>query len=138
VVTIHSGEQGGGPLELGVAQQEVVQTELHRRGVSSKAEANIQYIKSELEALADHGSLGEMAGLDPIQIALGESGVGDTGPGSLGDLSSLEQVTKIHKYRKIQFSPGGGRPRLAAGRRPEAARLARHHDAGGPRGSCDP
>ena len=107
MVTIHSGEQGGGPLELGVAQQEVVQTELHQRGVSSKAEANIQYIKSELEALADHGSLSEMAGLDPIQIALGESGVGDTGPGSLGDLSSLEQVinTQIHKYTNTQITP---------------------------------
>jgi len=50
-----------------------------------------QYIKSELEALSEHSSLPDMS-LDPIQIALGESGVADTGPGSLGDLSGLEQA----------------------------------------------
>jgi len=44
---------------------------------TTKAEANIQYIKSELEALSDGGSLQEIA-LDPIQIALGESGVSDS------------------------------------------------------------
>jgi len=44
---------------------------------TTKAEANIQYIKSELEALSDGGSLQEIA-LDPIQIALGESGVSES------------------------------------------------------------
>jgi len=34
---------------------------------TTKAEANIQYIKSELEALSDGGSLQEIA-LDPIQV----------------------------------------------------------------------
>ena len=36
---------------------------------TTKAEANIQYIKSELEALSDGGSLQEIA-LDPIQVLL--------------------------------------------------------------------
>ena len=35
---------------------------------TTKAEANIQYIKSELEALSDGGSLQEIA-LDPIQVS---------------------------------------------------------------------
>merc|ERR1719209_2654084 len=60
---------------MGVSQQEVVQTE--EAVFTTKAEANIQYIKSELEALSDGGSLQEIA-LDPIQIALGESGVSDS------------------------------------------------------------
>ena len=70
---------------------------------STKAEANIRYIKSELEALSDSGSLQEIS-LDPIQIALGESGVqgavsmGGLGTvsmgalGTLGDMSGLEQA----------------------------------------------
>jgi len=57
-----------GPSSL-VCQQEVVTT-------ATKAEANIQYIKHELEALQEQGGLQEIA-LDPIQIALGESGVAD-------------------------------------------------------------
>merc|ERR1719239_1936605 len=60
---------------MGVSQQEVVQTE--EAVFTTKAEANIQYIKSELEALSDGGSLQELA-LDPIQIALGESGVSES------------------------------------------------------------
>ena len=36
---------------------------------TTKAEANIQYIKSELEALSDGGSLQEVS-LDPIQVAI--------------------------------------------------------------------
>merc|ERR1719507_916877 len=60
---------------MGVSQQEVVQTE--EAVFTTKAEANIQYIKSELEALSDGGSLQEIA-LDPIQIALGESGVSES------------------------------------------------------------
>merc|ERR1712130_1002140 len=59
----------------GVSQQEVVQTE--EAVFTTKAEANIQYIKSELEALTDGGSLRDIA-LDPIQIALGESGVSES------------------------------------------------------------
>merc|ERR1712130_254872 len=59
----------------GVSQQEVVQTE--EAVFTTKAEANIQYIKSELEALTDGGSLRNIA-LDPIQIALGESGVSES------------------------------------------------------------
>ena len=43
----------------------VVQTE--EAVFTTKAEANIQYIKSELEALTDGGSLREIA-LDPIQV----------------------------------------------------------------------
>ena len=43
----------------------VVQTE--EAVFTTKAEANIQYIKSELEALSDGGSLQEIA-LDPIQV----------------------------------------------------------------------
>ena len=45
----------------------VVQTE--EAVFTTKAEANIQYIKSELEALSDGGSLQEIA-LDPIQVLL--------------------------------------------------------------------
>ena len=44
---------------------QVVQTE--EAVFTTKAEANIQYIKSELEALSDGGSLQEIA-LDPIQV----------------------------------------------------------------------
>ena len=44
----------------------VVQTE--EAVFTTKAEANIQYIKSELEALSDGGSLQEIA-LDPIQVS---------------------------------------------------------------------
>ena len=36
---------------------------------STKAEANIRYIKSELEALSDSGSLQEIS-LDPIQVGV--------------------------------------------------------------------
>ena len=45
----------------------VVQTE--EAVFTTKAEANIQYIKSELEALTDGGSLRDIA-LDPIQVFL--------------------------------------------------------------------
>lgn len=65
-----------GPAGL-VSQQEEVATD-------TKAEANIQYIKHELEALQEQGGLPEIA-LDPIQIALGESGVGEV------DSLALEQ-----------------------------------------------
>merc|ERR1719383_510202 len=93
VLAIDSGENGVGQdsLGLGVSQQEVVQTQARNSYFSLKAEQNIQYIKSVLEALSEHSSLPDMS-LDPIQIALGESGVADTGPGSLGDLSGLEQA----------------------------------------------
>ena len=44
---------------------QVVQTE--ESVFTTKAEANIQYIKSELEALTDGGGLQEIT-LDPIQV----------------------------------------------------------------------
>jgi len=93
VLAIDSGENGMSQdsLGLGVSQQEVVQTETRNNLFSLKAEQNIQYIKSELEALSDQTTLQDMT-LDPIQIALGESGVSDTGPGSLGDISGLEEA----------------------------------------------
>ena len=46
---------------------QVVQTE--EAVFTTKAEANIQYIKSELEALSDGGSLQEVS-LDPIQVTI--------------------------------------------------------------------
>jgi len=72
---------------MGVSQQEVVQTE--ESVFTTKAEANIQYIKSELEALTDGGGLQEIT-LDPIQIALGESGVSES-----QDIQVMDQVKWI-------------------------------------------
>ena len=84
---------------------------------SNKAEANIRYIKSELEALSDSGSLQEIS-LDPIQIALGESGVQGAvsmgalatmgALGTLGDMSGLEQAGGLESsqvtLRRSQYS----------------------------------
>merc|ERR1719192_719745 len=72
---------------MGVSQQEVVQTE--ESVFTTKAEANIQYIKSELEALTDGGGLQEIT-LDPIQIALGESGVSES-----QDIQVMDQESGI-------------------------------------------
>ena len=84
---------------------QVVQTE--ESVFTTKAEANIQYIKSELEALTDGGGLQEIT-LDPIQvhiwkialgselqlscwqIALGESGVSES-----QDIQVMDQVKWI-------------------------------------------
>jgi len=74
----------------------VVQTE--EAVFTTKAEANIQYIKSELEALSDGGSLQEVS-LDPIQIALGESGVSESQDVQVmdqsGGISSQDDALKL-------------------------------------------
>merc|ERR1719192_2927269 len=81
---------------MGVSQQEVVQTE--ESVFTTKAEANIQYIKSELEALTDGGGLQEIT-LDPIQIALGESVVSESQDIQVMDqesgLSSQDDALKL-------------------------------------------
>ena len=78
---------------------QVVQTE--ESVFTTKAEANIQYIKSELEALTDGGGLQEIT-LDPIQVHIWEIALG-----SELQLSMADCTGGVRGIRKSRYSGYG-------------------------------